>query len=696
MSFEGEIGEIDLIERLVELGGEQFTGAIRFESDGIIKIVYFKGGDVLSASTNDRTDAIDEILQRAGKVTREHIKQALAKRKESETLGDALLGLGFITRKELTWARRVQVIGIIRSIIGWSTGSYTIVADYLPKREEGTLFSLAQIIVELIVTDNDRAKSEQAMDSGNAVFEKATNFDDAFRRLGLNEDAEQIVAHIDGRNSAAEVASRSGKDIFNVYKLLEALRLLHLVTRSDKPPVEHEVSLPASVNPWDVENPDFTLDDDAPPPAAEAPQEEWGLSPEDATMDLPEVNAAAWEAAKATPASLTTPPTPALAPPPLSTTSKSVWDEPEEDDHYSGTELAPPLPASVSAAALGAEPQWGFDEAQIEAARRAAVPVRAKDEVPSSVKAPASKPPRKSRVGLWVTILVLLLLGGAAYPAWQWWQDRNAPEPIVPVKRAKLRNAGVPPAGPAASSPPTAATTSTVPMPQLAAKTTTSPISALTATNPASGPTQSSSSPTTTIAQKAPQSSATTTIAQKVPLHPATATSASAPPPQVATKSAPPQKQPPLAPTTTVAPRTLPRTAAAAITPVPQPASTAPSTPHLERTAAGAPTITNTPSSGALASDATRAKYDSMAKDFAARKGGTYTVQFELVCETASITRALSEAGDKAWFVPISYRGRPCYRVFWGRFDTSAEAITASKTMPSGLSKAPVVVKIPR
>jgi len=648
MSFEGEIGEIDLIQRLVELGSEQFTGAIRFESDGIIKIVYFKGGDVLSASTNDRTDAVDEILLRANKVTREHVKQALAKRKESETLGDALLGLGFITRKELTWARRVQVIGILRSIIGWKTGSYTIVADYLPKREEGTLFPLSQIIVELVVTDTDRTKSEQAMESGNAIFEKAPNFDDAFRRLGLNEDAEQIVAQIDGEATAADVAARSGKDIFNVYKLLEALRLLKLVTRADKPPAEHEVL--GGGDAWDVENPDFSIDDvepTVPLAAVEAPRVD------SATMEIPAVHVAA--------------------------PSASVWDEPADDDAYSGTEIAPPpiTPAP--------EPQWGFDEAQIEAARRAAVPLHSDEDVPTSALTSDIPPPEPRKRSMLMPLLLLLLVAAGAYGGWNWWQKRQAttvaPAPAViatkpritppvtntqpattsaaPAMTATDRNAGVSPAGPAepALSRSEGSSLPTVPKPQ--------PVT--TSAAPLTASTQSRNAGATTKPQMVTTSGVPVTTTT-VPPHVAatTTTAAKSAPPKVAA-AAPPK----------VAPRPTPVN----------------STTHLERTATGA-TITN--SSSAPSTDATRAKYDGMASDFAAQKGGNYTLQFELVCETASVTRALSEGGGKVWFVRTSYRNRPCYRVFWGRFDSSADANAASKELPASLGSAPVVVKIPR
>lgn len=234
MNLEGEIWELELIPRLIELGSQSFTGALRFENDSVIKIVYFKEGNILSASTNDRADSIDEILLRSGKVTRDHVKQALSKRKETETLGDALLGLGFIAKRELAWARRVQLIGILRSIGEWQTGSFTIVADYLPKREEGTAFALPQIVLELILTDQDRSKYEKALESGAAVFRKSESFGDSFAALGLNQEAETITARIDGVLSAAEIASESGSDAFNVYKLLNALNLLGLIAKTEK------------------------------------------------------------------------------------------------------------------------------------------------------------------------------------------------------------------------------------------------------------------------------------------------------------------------------------------------------------------------------------------------------------------------------------------------------------------------------
>ena len=246
MNLEGELRELDLIEKLIELSDAHFTGAIKFENDadGIIKIVYFKDGNVLSASSNDRADSIDEILLKSSKVSREHIKQALAKRKESESLGDALLGLGFITKKELAWVRRVQLIGIIRSLERWTEGMYTIVADYLPKREEGTIFNLPQIIVEVIVTEQDRASIEASLGGGDTVLERAPKADERYRSLGLNEDADRIFARIDGRSSAAEIAASSDMDAFSVFKLLYAFRILKVVQPAQKVQVKDELFAP--------------------------------------------------------------------------------------------------------------------------------------------------------------------------------------------------------------------------------------------------------------------------------------------------------------------------------------------------------------------------------------------------------------------------------------------------------------------
>lgn len=496
--LEGEISEINLIERLVELWREQFTGAIRFENDGIIKIIYFKGGDVLSASTNDRADSIDEILMRAGKVSREHVKQALARRKESETLGDAMLNLGYITRKELTWARRVQVVGVIRSIAAWTGGSFTIVADYLPKRDEGTLFPLPQLLVELIVTEQDRQKFERELDGGSAVFAKSGDFDEVFGRLGLNEDAEAIVAQVDGTRSASEVASASGKDAFNVYKLLHALATLGILTKPQVTPefsfATGDVAADAS-DVWDdLSNaPAFELDDGTtqvvPQPTLEVPAMMTFDADETAAMSSPlpppEPSHSAWdddeEEAAGTPAE---------------TSRMPAWDTPPPP-------VAVTIPAPIEPPADPAEEQWGFDEAQIETAQRATTDAPPPLPPPVYAAKPAARAPVKSgggkRTALLLALLLLLIATAGGYAAWLWLQRPAEPQVVArrPVTPPAVQ--GDAPVAPAATPTDTGtiveapvvptATTATIttaaPAPQPMTVTSTAPPAGTTTTAPA-------------------------------------------------------------------------------------------------------------------------------------------------------------------------------------------------------------------
>lgn len=635
--LEGEISEINLVERLVELWREQFTGAIRFENDGIIKIVYFKGGDVLSASTNDRSDSIDEILMRAGKVSREHVKQALAKRKENETLGDALLNLGFITRKELTWARRVQVVGVIRSIAAWLTGSFTIVADYLPKRDEGTLFPLPQILVELIVTDQDRIRVERALDGGNVVFTKAGDFDAVFRRLGLNEDADAIVAEVDGEKNASDVATASGKDTFNVYKLLHALSTLGILTRAEKPQEEPQFSLSDfggagvadAADIWSEpptpsiapSAPTLELDIAASPEPVISREPEFSFEPEpddEPTAAQPQFQPSAWDEQDDGYAS----PEPAYEPTTIPAAHMPAWNAPPQS-------AAVPMPATIEPAVDADEEQWGFDEAQIETAQRATaaapIPLPAPSVAASQPHLRRAKPPTNKRYGLLIALFVLAILAGAGYYGFLWWQGRQDAAAVQ-------------------------------------AATQTEPA---TTTQPSSFP----SAPTATIVET-PTSTATVTDTLGTVATPTTTTAM----PPIATATTATIAPPPVA-TTTTAPA-----------PTPAPVIATATTPSNQ----ALPAVVRR-------TDSSRSRYDQMARDFAANASGNYTVQIQILCETSNLEKAMRDGGSSVWFVPQQIKDRSCYRVFWGRFATREQAQQALANIPAALRDRSSSVKaVPR
>jgi hypothetical protein len=575
MKFEGEVRELDLIPALVELGAEGFTGALRFENDSIIKIVYFKGGSVLSASTNDRLDSIDEILLKSGKVTRDHVKQALSKRKDEETLGDALLGLGFITRKELSWARRVQLVGILRSITTWDSGTYTLVADYLPKREEGPVFQLEQIVLELVLTDGNRAKYDTLLDSGNVVFRPAAVFESRFPRLGLNQEAEAVVRLIDGSRTASEVVSESTSDAFNVYKLMHALHLLGLLDKSAGSFADAGFGGGEAEAQGTIEMPmDFGGPLAEPSPAVSFDLETGDSS---ASADL------SWQMPAEPEASPVAPDLPSIG----------ATVRAEQTSAY---EYEPSVPVVRMPT-----PEMGGDVSSVESLGRLEVPepsVPSEPEpVPLPLRKPVVAPPRGPAGGtsggrklafLVVGIVILAALGYAGFVYLT--GSSEAPVPQASV---------TPPVEPAAT------------------------------------PSQPAGEPTGEEA----------------------ATDVPATPPDTTLQARPETAQPPVETSRPTPPPPAPVT---------QPAPT--------------PT-------GRFA--------DVARQNARAAASVPFTVQFALLCQESSVENAMRVGGGEFWFVPIDYQGRSCYRAFWGRYETRAEAERGAGTIPTALRGGKAVVVEP-
>ena len=92
-----------------------------------------------------------------------------------------------------------------------------------------------------------------------------------------------------------------------------------------------------------------------------------------------------------------------------------------------------------------------------------------------------------------------------------------------------------------------------------------------------------------------------------------------------------------------------------------------------------------------------KARYDAMAKQFAANPSGNFTVQVQILCEPSNLAKALSAGGSNVWFVPQSIGARSCYRVFWGRYATREEAQRAMGSIPSDvLDRSAAVKPVPK
>jgi hypothetical protein len=634
---EGDIRSVDLLAALAALWREKAGGALRFSRPGATAGFDLVESEVVATLSSQAQFDTAAILIRAGK-----LDPAAAGRLAIPEGGDATvaaLQAGLISDRDRRWGQKIRAIEVLSDLLGWLEGEYVREPGVTAPPDDWTL-PLPRLVLELFLRSRDRTLVEHSLGASDLPLLKASGFDEEFESFGLTADAGDVVALLDGRASAEEIAERSNAEEFAVLKLLAALTTLGLVH-----------------------------------PAEAAP-----------AADLRRPSAHDRES-KREPVSPPVEPLPEKIQEPSEVEAESVEDLPKEPEWelqgFPGDEIAPePFTPLVEEEAGPPEPKVA------EPADRPAQPVLHPASAPEPVSAePPSAPAdlfSRPERGMEAMDPVVDLTGGDGSPPGP--RERRSPAMLLGLLAALIvavavllvvRSRGSVPERTASTDvSPTAAENAVFPPAETAVPLPTRTSRALARTAAASHPPPVTEKPPLAVAVP-------TRVSTPVPPTQPPATAVPTRPLPANVPTAIPTRLPPTKPPTPVPTRPAPTKPPTAVPtrPVPTPAPTGIPT----RVARPAPPPTAVASAR---TDSTRADWIARAerdqRDLSKRRDVRYAVQLELACELETLQKAWNwdRPSGTIWVRTTSFRGRTCFRVLWGRYGSLAQAREARTRVP--------------
>ena len=275
MALSGTIKDFGLGDIFQLIGIQRKTGILTLEADGDGVTVKFLEGQVVGADTRSASveDLLGAVLVRTGRITAEHLEQALALQKQTlQRLGFILVKNGFISEEELIDALRVQSLQIVYRLFRWRAGKYSFTRSedldydqkhFVPISAETILMEGARMIdewpiIERRIRSDDmivrRTEAAEGLDlqSSTATVEADLEFDfifdqqakdeapetaqeDGADKIEISDEERQILLLIDGKRTVLEINEHANFGEFDTYRLLADLINRKLVEEVKRP-----------------------------------------------------------------------------------------------------------------------------------------------------------------------------------------------------------------------------------------------------------------------------------------------------------------------------------------------------------------------------------------------------------------------------------------------------------------------------
>lgn len=214
-------------ERIIPTIGEIFrgrsTGALRMDSDLGTRVFYFKDGELISIGTTIEKEKIDEILLRDGKITKEHIKEALERSNSFAQIGKQLISFGFLKQQELEDALKKQANLVLYNILKESSGKISFIEGHEPTRTDVFYYPTHLWLLDFIMALDEREIVFKLLPPLNSFFGREPELDEFLEILPWDEEDKELAMKLNGTFTVSEATSFSRKKEMEVYKKLAFL-----------------------------------------------------------------------------------------------------------------------------------------------------------------------------------------------------------------------------------------------------------------------------------------------------------------------------------------------------------------------------------------------------------------------------------------------------------------------------------------
>ena len=227
----GNIEPASFPHLLVDLHRHGATGSLKVTGPVHPKALYFRGGRILFGSSNDPRDQLGAILIESGRITREQLDEVNLKVGPGNPLAKVLAESGFVNQRELGDAARVKVERILADLLSWEAGSFEFEDGVLPKGAVDLKLSTERLLLAATQRIPDRAFALRHVDLG-AVLEPAPEGETALSEI--RAEVWPLLERLDGHRTLKDAVALTRLDEFEAAKTACALLLLGIVRRKEQ------------------------------------------------------------------------------------------------------------------------------------------------------------------------------------------------------------------------------------------------------------------------------------------------------------------------------------------------------------------------------------------------------------------------------------------------------------------------------